>query len=269
MIATEGAHVRVFEAIAIGLIFALLGCASTSKPIQAGVLEPSGSEALVLPPNVELTPSGKQPEAEHWVLVTSLSAATVRATLAAQSGFDLSTQLPVDPWLGIFSFPPPLEQRIFVRSSEAALVKVDANSWTERLVIQAVEIAGPEPRSSARSFELSQFEDAARAMCHRGARRELISVNAAEMVIKSTFTDCPRFGVDRVMITRQVFGHWEPSTALANAYAFSYEVRGNVMTPAQYSHGLEIIKSIHVAAAGEQGSMISFAKGPRGGAINQ
>jgi hypothetical protein len=268
MIATNKAPVRMFEAIAMTLIAVLAGCASASKPTGAVEPDASTSEALSLPPNFEVNPQPRHSGADHWMLVTSRSA-MVQSRFVAPPGFVLSTQLPVDPWLGMYSFPPPSEERIFTRSSEAGRVKGDANSWRERLVIQAAEIDGPEPSFGPRSFELSQIEDVARAMCHQGARRELISVDATEMVFKSTFTNCPSFGVDRVMITRQIFGHWEASTALANTYALSYHVKGNVITPAQYAQGLEIIKSIHVAAAGEQGSMLSFPKGPRGGAINQ
>lgn len=269
MIDRNDASACAFEAIAMTLIAILGGCASASKPTGAVAPGASSSEALSLPPNFEVNAQpGIQPGADHWVLVTSRSAPE-QPWSAAPPGFVRSTQLPVDPWLGIYSFPPPSEERIFVRSSEAARVRADAQSWTERLVIQAADIDGPEPRFDARSFELSEIEDVARAACHQGARRELISVDAAEMLFKSTFTNCPTFGVDRVMITRQIFGHWEASRALANAYAFSYEMRGNVMTPAQYSQGLELVKSIHVAAASEQGSMMSFPQGRHGGALNQ
>jgi len=89
-------------------------------------------EVVSLPSYFQLDQSKAKPG--EWVLIASNSA---RSTPAGTEPFvfDLSPFLGLDPYLGPWNPPLPTEQKVFVKASEAARVRMDRDGWNERFVI--------------------------------------------------------------------------------------------------------------------------------------
>jgi hypothetical protein len=209
-------------------------------------------EIVTLPPLFEVAaPIYGVAKPGDLVLVGSVSARSTPQG-AEPWVFDLSPFLALDPF-GPWNSPLPTEQRVFVKASEASRVKIDRDAWNERFVVQLAinNIAEPQ-RGTSRAEQLS-FEDPARVLCHQAVTRRMLISTATDAIYESRFTDCPSFGPDRVVLTRDLVGNWDSLRHSQAIFSFSYESKGDRLTQAQRTEGMRLIQMPQLVMATQLG----------------
>ena len=242
-------------AAALFAVAMLPGCSITDFILRhtANITAAPDVEVVLLPPEFQLEPQpGFVAQPGQWVLASSTTASYI-PTRTEPSLFDLSPFLARDPWVGSWSSPLPTEQKVFVKASELGRVALEAGDWRERYVVQLAENEGPEVRRGTQENGRLAFADIARVLCPAGVTRQLISSNPTEALYESRFTKCPRFGLDRVVLTRELFGNWDTMRHSQAVYAFSYEVRGARFTPAERAAGLKLVQAPELQMATWEG----------------
>lgn len=210
-------------------------------------------EIVSLPPIFQLAPA--TPGAGHpgdWLIVSSASAKTTPQGTEPWV-FDLSPFLGIDPFLGPWNPPLPTDQHVFVKRSEAARVEVDRDSWNERFVVELAVNSLEEPKRGTSQAERLAFEDPARVLCHKGVTRQTLSSTAIEAIYESKFSACPQFGPDRVVLTRDLVGNWDSLRHSQGIFSFSYESKGDRLTPAQRVEGMKLIQAARLVMATQDG----------------
>ena len=221
----------------------LAGCSAGNFVLRhtANITDPPDVEVVTLPPTFKLEP---QPSAaitpDDWVLASTTTAGLIPSG-NEPSRFDLSTFLARDPWVGEWSAPLPTEQRVFVNPPELTRLEQEGGDWNERFVVQLAENLGPDIRRGTDENVRLTFEDVAHVLCPAGVGRQLINSSPTDAVYESSFKKCPRFGPDRVVLTRELLGNWDMMRHSQAIYSFSYEVRGTRFTPAQRAEGLKLV----------------------------
>jgi hypothetical protein len=233
--------------LAAGLLALVMtaGCSVTDFLLRhtSNITEAPDVEEVKLPPEFKLkVPAGAAVSADEWVLASSTVVGPV-PNGDETSVFDLSTFLARDPWVGIWSSPLPSEQKVFVKASDLYRVKLEAGDWRERYVIQLAENDSLEARRGTEENGRLAFNDIARVLCPAGVSRRLLSSNPIEATYESHFARCSRFGPDRVVLTRELFGNYDMMRHSQAVYSFSYEVRGASFTPGQRTAGLKLIEA--------------------------
>jgi hypothetical protein len=209
----------------------------------ANITDAPDVEVVRLPPVFQLDPpAGAVALPTQWVLASSTTAGLIPGG-DEPARFDLSPFLARDPWVGSWSSALPTEQKIFVQPAELKRVELEAGDWRERYVIQLAENPGPEVRRGTEENARLAFDDVARVLCPTGVTRRMLGSSPTDAVYESRFTKCPRFGSDRVVLTRELFGNWDTLRHSQAIYAFSYEVRGAQFTAAQRAAGLKLIEA--------------------------
>jgi hypothetical protein len=196
-------------------------------------------------------PTGGVAKPGDWVLVGSVSAGSTPPGAEAWV-FDLSPFLALDPF-GPWNSPLPTEQRVFVKASEASRVKIDRDAWNERFVVQLAINSIAEPQRGTSRAERLSFEDPASVLCHQAVTRRMLTSTPIEAVYESKFTDCPHFGPDRVVLTRDLVGNWDSIRHSQAIFSFSYESKGDRLTPAQRSAGMKLIQAPRLVMATQEG----------------
>ena len=222
------------------------GCSVTNFILRhtANITEAPDVEVVRLPvQEFQLEPRpGSPAQPGQWVLASSISSVPIPNGDEPEV-FDLSSFLARDPWVGIWSSPLPTEQKVFVKVSDLDRVDLEAGDWRERYVVQLAENEGPEVLRGTHENGRLAFDDIARVLCPAGVTRQFISSNPTEAVYESRFARCPRFGPDRVVLTRELFGNWDTMRHSQAVYSFSYEVRSARFTPGQRAAGLKLIEA--------------------------
>lgn len=208
----------------------------------ANITAPPDVEVVRLPAAFQLEPRpGASARPARWVRASSTAASHLPTGRAEAGEFDLSGFLARDPWIGAWSAPLPTEQQIFVPTADLARVMLEAGDWRERFVVQLAENQGPEPRRGTQENGRLVFDDIAHVLCPKGVTRLFISSDPNQALYESRFVKCPRFGPDRVVLTRELFGNWDMMRHSQAVYTFSYEVRGDRFTAAERAAGLKLI----------------------------
>jgi hypothetical protein len=224
-------------------IATLAGCSVGNFVLRhaANITDPPDVEVVTLPATFELEPpAGKMIPPDAWVLASTTTAGLIPSG-DEPARFDLSTFLARDPWVGGWSAPLPTEQRVFVQPPEFTRVEQQAGDWNERFVIQLAENLGPDIRRGTDENVRLTFEDVAHVLCPAGVSRQLLNSSPTDAVYESSFKKCPRFGPDRVVLTRELLGNWDTMRHSQAVYSFSYEVRGTRFTHAQRAEGLKLV----------------------------
>jgi hypothetical protein len=222
-------------------------------------------ELVDLPPALfQLDHSPPQPG--KWVLVNSITARKFSSlsTRAASDTkgpnvFDLSPMLAMDPFGGVWAAPLPTRQAVFVRAASAARIKRDLGEWDERYVVQLAINRGPEQLGTTAAERLAS-QDPARILCHDHVTRHLISQSPSDAIYESRFADCPDFGPDRVVLTREFFGDWSAIRGSQAIFAFSYESIGERFTPAQRKEGMRLIEAPALLISAPEGEKHPLAR---------
>jgi hypothetical protein len=237
-------------AAALLLLAMTAGCSVGDFVLRhtANITEAPDVEVVKLPPEFQLDASEGVVQGDEWVLTSSINVGPVPKG-DETSAFDLSTFLARDPWVGIWSSPLPTEQKVFVKTSDLYRVKLEAGDWHERYVVQLAENEGPDVRRGTDENGRLAFDDIARVLCPAGMTRQFISSSPTEAIYESRFMRCPRFGPNRVVLTREIFGNWDMMRHSQAVYSFSYEVRGASFTPEQRTAGLKLIAAPQLAMA--------------------
>ena len=234
------------------VIGALAGCGFILRHTTNTSAAPD-LEIVTLPPLFAIiAPPDGAGKAGDWVLVVWTSAhSTPRGT--EPWVFDLSPFLGMDPFVAQWSPPLPTEQRVFVKASEAPRVKIDRDGWNERFVIQLAVNNLAEPERGTSRVERLSFEDPARILCHQGVTRRMLTSTPIDAIYESKFTDCPHFGPDRVVLTRDLVGNWDAIRHSQGIFSFSYESKGDRLTPAQRAEGMNLIQLPRLVMATQEG----------------
>lgn len=220
----------------------------------ANITDAPAVEVVRLPPIFQLEPRPGAPALPgQWVLASSTTASLIPSG-DEPSRFDLSPFLARDPWVGIWSSPLPTEQRVFVTPAELGRVTLEAGDWRERYVVQLAENEGPDARTGTQEGGRLAFADVARVLCPTGVTRRLLSSSPTDAVYESRFAKCPRFGPDRVVLTRELFGNWDTLRHSQAVYTFSYEVRGARFTAAERAEGIKLVAAPDLQMATWDGS---------------
>jgi hypothetical protein len=245
----------MLKRIWILLFCVAVGCASSNaKSAAPSAATLRQSEALTLPVGFHIkSESAFQTGPGQWILVSSISARKrdLRNTRYA-SRIDLSTFQPIDPWLGMESSPNPAAQEIFVEAMEAQRVRADAHAWTRRYVIQIGHSANP-LSISPRVYNMMSIGDVDRQICTTGVRRTLVSLSESDMIYESEFSNCPKLGPDRIVLTRLMLGEADWLRGSQIACSCSYEVKGIGMTPAERAEAMRLILAPRLAPPSTKG----------------
>jgi len=234
------------------LLIGLLGGCGFILRHTTNVTAAPDVEVVSLPPYFQLDPSKSAAKSGDWAQVGSNSARST-ASGTEQFVFDLSPFLGLDPFLGPWNPPLPTEQKVFVKTAEAARVRMDRDGWNERFVIELSVNSIEDPKRGTSMAERLAFEDPARVLCHKGITRRMISSTAIDAIYESKFTDCPQFGPDRVVLTRDLVGNWDSIRHSQGIFSFSYESRGDRLTQAQMTEGMKLILAPHLVMATQEG----------------
>lgn len=230
-------------AITVGLLAVVLtgGC-SFILGHTLNVSAVPNIEAVDLPSNLfALKPEETGgPESGKWMMISFLKASTIRNTVEPNH-FDLSPILAMDPFTGVWAAPLPTAQAVFVRSASYQRLKADPDEWDERFVVQLAVNRGPEGKIGAGEAERLSSQDPARIQCHDKVTRKLISVTPADVTYESRYVDCPDYGLDRVVLTREALGNWDATRGSQAVFSFSFESLGDRLTAAQRAEGSKLI----------------------------
>jgi hypothetical protein len=209
----------------------------------ANITDAPDVEVVRLPPVFQLEPQpGVAALPGQWVLASATNVSLIPGG-DEPSRFDLTPFLARDPWVGSWSSPLPTEQKVFVKSADLRRVGLEAGDWRERYVVQLAENQGPGVRTGTQENGRLAFDDIARVLCPAQVSRQLLSSSPTDAVYESRFAKCPRFGPDRVVLTRELFGNWDILRHSQAVYAFSYEVRGARFTATERAEGLKLIQA--------------------------
>jgi hypothetical protein len=253
----------MIRAVATGLIAACAGIATGCGLVGLIMRHTTNTsadppvEAVRMPSDFQLTPPDQAtPKQSGWMLAESTSVVHLPAPADSEAErFDLSPFLARDPWFGLWSSPLPTEQQIYLRSDGHGRGRgpLDPADWQERYVVQLAVNEGPEVRRGTdENARLSLF-DVARVLCPAGVNRRLISSSPGDAIYESHFSRCSRFGPNRVVLTRELFGNWDSIRHSQAIYSFSYEIRGERITAAQRAYGLKLVSAPQLLMATEHG----------------
>ncbi len=236
----------------LSLLGLLAGCSSVLHHTTNTTAAPD-IEIVTLPSLFAITtPIDGVAKPGDWVIVGSVSASsTPRGT--EPWVFDLSPFLAIDPFVGPWNPPLPTEQRVFVKASEAPRVKLDRDGWNERFVVQLAVNNLSEPKRGTSQAERLSFDDPARVLCHQAVTRRMLTSTATDAIYESKFTDCPSFGPDRVVLTRDLVGNWDSIRHSQAIFSFSYESKGDRLTQAQRTVGMKLIQMPQLVMATQLG----------------
>jgi hypothetical protein len=210
-------------------------------------------ESVSLPPIFQLdAPQDQTANPDVWVMVSSASARSTPRGAEAWA-FDLSPILGIDPFAGPWNPPLPTHQQVFVRASEAPRVRVDPQGWNERFVVELAVNSLAEPKRGTSLAERLSFEDPARVLCHKGVTRRMLSSTPIDAIYESKFSDCPQFGPDRVVLTRDLVGNWDATRHSQAIFSFSYESKGDRLTQAQLIEGMKLVQAPRLQMATQEG----------------
>jgi hypothetical protein len=232
---------RAIVCLMVVALLVLSGCGFILRHTSNITAAPDVEVVKISPPLVLQPLATSHPESPDWVLVSSVTEGLIPHGRETEV-FDLSPFLGLDPFAGEWVPPLPTEQRVFVPSADVDVVTADPDDWTKRYVVQLAVNKGPEVKLGTHEAGRLAVEDPARILCRTGVSRETLSDDPAQIIYQSEFTNCPRFGPDRVVLTRELFGNWDSVRHSQAIYTFSYEVRGSAMTAAQRTEGLNLIQ---------------------------
>jgi len=198
-------------------------------------------EAVALPQSVfALDEAAGPPASGKWVMVSFLKAGAFRNS-TEPNGFDLSPILAMDPFGNVWSPPLPTAQAVFVPAASYERLKANPEEWDQRFVIELAINRGPEGKTGIREASRLASEDPAKVICQDHLTRQIISATPADLVYESRFADCPDFGLDRVVLTREAFGNWDAARGSQAIFSFSYEALGDRLSPLQRREGNRLI----------------------------